>query len=337
MKTLLSAVILAVAPLQNIYTQDLFNKWIKTNAEFIDQRELSNENPLKYQYVKYTFEKPNKVFIGLTFDTKIALFFEKVGSEIKVKNSSGFQVNDFLVEKLSSDELILIQKGRGSFRDSDCIRLFFDQEKRYQNSIAVRPSDIFSISDVDTIYKASEKIYPEFNSDKSFYEFCSDYISEKKAVMSTNNFFLATFIIRKSGAIDNVQVLEKINDRFEKQFRTALKKSERLWTPGQIGDKNVDTQMKATFKFVSSGDFLFIYDFLKKGKLHMANFDFAGALYYFDQILEKDTSDIETLYNKAICELKLGNKEQGCLDLRKVSMTGKYKIEDLILSECNSN
>jgi hypothetical protein len=335
MKTLLNVFILGLTSLLNVHGQNLFNKWIKTNAEFIDRRKLTDENPLKYQYVKYSFERPNKVFIGLAFDNKTALFFEKEGNEIKIKNATGFQVNNFLIDKLTPDELILIQKGRGTFDDSDCIKLYFVEEKKYQNSIALRPSDIFSINNVDTIYKASEKVYPEFNSDKSFYDFCSEYIPEKQAVMSTNSFFLATFIVRKSGIIDNVQVLEKINDKFEKQFRVALKKSTKYWAPAKVNGHDVDTQMNVTFKFISSSNFLLMYDYLKKGKSAMMDFDFTGALYYFDQLLEKDTANVETLYNKAICELKLGNKEQACLDLKKVLASGKYRVDDLISSECN--
>jgi hypothetical protein len=335
MKTQLSIIILLLACLTNLNGQDIFGKWIKTKVEYVDKSELPNENSLKFQYVRYSFEKPNKFYMSLTYDDKgTALLFERKNNIIEIKNSFGFVTNSFLIAESGTDELVLIQKGITSFTENDCIKLYFTKESKYQNSLQVRPIDILSINNLDTVYMACEKVHPEFNWEKSFYDFCTENMPEKKAVVATNNFFLATFIVRKTGLIDSVKVLEGINSKFEKQFRATLKKSQRFWAPAKLGDKNVDVQMKMTFKFISSDKFIPMYDFSKKGKTAMTNSDFDGAIYYFDLALEENPDDYEILYNKAICELNLGNRTLACQDLKKVKASGKLNVDDLILKEC---
>lgn len=336
MKTQLNIIILLFACLTNLKGQDIFGKWVKTKIEYVDRSELPNEILLKFSFLRYSFEKPNKFYMTSSYDDKgIALFFERNNNIVEIKNSFGFTINSFLIAESGADELVLIQKGRSSFTENDCIKLHFTQEHKYQNSLQIRSIDILSISNLDTVYKTCEKVHPEFNWQKSFYDFCNENMPEINAVMATNNFFLATFIVRKTGLIDNVKVLERINDKFEKQFRTTLNKSKKLWTPGKIGDKNVDAQISMTFNFISSDNFIPLYNFSNKGSTAMANSDFSSAIYYFDLALEKDPQDYEIIYKKAICELSLGNRKLACDNLKKVKASGKFNVDDLILKECN--
>lgn len=315
--------------------QNIFGNWIKTKVTYFDDTELKNTNSIKFQYLRYTFEKNNKLFMSFAFDDKgTAYDFEKNVQIIDIKNSFGYIVNSFQICKLSSDELIIVQKGNNGFTDNDCLKYYFVREKKYQNQLSVLNSDILLINKNDTVYKASEKIHAKFLGDKSFHDFCSENIPEVKEVMSTNNLFLATFIVRSSGLINSIQVIENINKKFEKQFLKALEKTKKRWLVGELNGNKVDVQMRISFKFISSDKFLPKYNYSQKGKISMNNLDYTRALSYFDLALEKMPSDYESLYYKAICEMNLGNRNAACEDLEKVKTLGKMQVEELIVKNC---
>jgi len=315
--------------------QNIFGNWIKTKVTYFDDTELPNNNAIKFQYLRYTFEN-NKLFMGFAFDDKGTLYnFESKDQIVNIKNSYGYIVNSFKINQLSNSELIIVQKGKNGFTDNNCLKYYFIREQDYQNQLPIKSSDILLIKKNDTVYKATEKIHAKFSGDKSFHDFCSENIPEVDIVMSTNNIFLATFIVRSNGLIDSVQVLENINKQFEKQFRKALDKSKKLWLAGELNGNKVDVQMKISFRFISSDKFLPKYDYSQKGKAAMNNSDFTRALTYFDLALEKVPSDYESLYYKAICEMNLGNKNAACEDLVKVKPFGKMQVEELIEKNCN--
>ncbi len=315
--------------------QELFGDWIKTNVTYLNNNDFPDDNALKYQYLRYTFEKSNKLFASVKYDDKgTALLFDINSNILQIKNSYGFIINSFLVDKITNEELTLIQKGKDGFNDDDCIKFQFQKEKLYQDKLLIKPSDILQISGIDTIYKSSEKIHAKYNGAKSFFEFCSDNIPEMSVVMATNNLFVATFIVRKSGQIDSIQILESINKRFEKQFRNALNKSKKLWSAAELYNTKVDVQMSIQFKFVSSNEFIPMYDFAQKGKNALENMEYLRALEYFELALEKIPDSYEIIYYKAICEINLGNVNAACEDLAKVKSSGKMNVEDLINKNC---
>ena len=315
----------------NINAQEIFGDWIKTKVTYADNVELLNNNAIKYQYLKYTFEKHNKLFMSFVFDSKGSGFFFEIDSNIlQIKNSYGYFVNSFQIIKVSNDELILIQKGETGFTDEDCLKFYFVKEKTYQNNLSIKPSDILSINKNDTVYKESEKVYAKFSGDKPFFDFCHEFLPEVNA----QAIFLATFIIRKNGTIDSIQVLESINKRFEKQFRKALDKSKSLWLPGELGDRKVDVQMKIEFKYSTSAQMIPMMEYSKKGKESLNNLDYSKALTYFDLALEKMPTDYEILYYKAICEMNLGNNKAACEDFQKVKLSEKMNVDELIEQNC---
>jgi len=262
---------------------DISGAWIKTKVTYLDDTEIPDNNAIKFQYLRYTFENSNKLFMSFAFDDKgTAYNFETNAQIIDIKNSFGYIVNSFQISHLSTNELIIVQKGEKGFSDKDCLKYYFIREKDYQNQLPLKSFDILLISENDTVYRATPKIYAEFIGDKSFYGFCTENIPESEKLMSTDNLFLATFIVRRNGLIDSIQVLENINKKFEKQFRNALEKSKNRWVAGELDGNKVDVQMKISFKFISSDNFLPKFNYFQKGKTAMNNFDFIRALAYFD-------------------------------------------------------
>lgn len=334
---LLTTFIIFICTWTKLYAQEIYGDWIKTSVTYLNDTELPDDNTIKYQFLRYSFEKQNRLFMSVKFDDKgTVLTFERSSNILQIKNSYGFIINSFQIERISNEELVLIQKGNYGFNEENCLKYNFVNEKIFQNQLPLTPSDILCINENDTVYKASEKIHPKFSGDKSFYDFCSEKIPEISAVMSTNNLFVSTFIVTKDGEISDIQILENINNRFEKQFLKALDKSKKLWISAELNGEKVDVQISMEFKFISSNKFLPMYDFSKKGKTALDNKEFLKGLRYFELALEKSPDNIEIIYQKAICEMNLGNTEAACESLEKVKASGEMNVDELIMKNCKN-
>ena len=315
---------------------DILGDWIKTQVTFINGEELPDHKEIKHNYIRYTFEPQNKLFIGFVFDSKGTAFSYRISNNIlETINEYGFIINSFLIERLDSVTMVLVQKGIDGFDESECIRYYFQKENLYQKSLPLRAEDIVSINRKDTLFRASEKVHAKFKGQVSFHKFLTENIPEYSNVVASNNYFLVTFIVRKNGEVDSVRVLEGINKNFEKQFLKAFNKARKNWIPAQFNGLNVDVLMSEEFKFVSGSKFLPHYQFGEKGKRAMDAKDYVAALYYFEKSLEKvpDASDI--LFHRAICRLKLGNRELACEDFEKLKSLREYSVEKLIDENCN--
>lgn len=319
----------------DLNAQEIYGDWIKTRVSYLDEAQFPNENILKYQFIRYTFDKDTRFYSSTSFDDMGTAFSYEVNNNIiLIMNSYGYITNSFLINKITFNELILIQKGRTGFNDADCIKFYFTREKTYQNSLKIQKSDVLTVSKGDTVYKSSEKIYARFNYPISFKDYCSENIPERNAVMSSENSFLYTFIVRKTGIIDSVHFSGSINKRFEKQFRKALDRSQDSWEPAELNGKKVDVQMEISFRFHSSDRLLEMLDYYQTGKALIINLDYKKALFNFKLAAEINPEDYEILYFKAICELNLGYKSEACTDLRKVDQTGRMNVDELLEINC---
>jgi tetratricopeptide (TPR) repeat protein len=314
----------------------LMGSWIKSKVEYKDGEELPDGEALKYSYLRYHFEAPNKAYVALAYnDRGTAMTFHTNSNVLELKNSFGFVSNSFLVEKQSADELVLLQMAQGGFESPDCLRYYFVSEESFQKSIALKPSDILSINGTDTLYDSSPRVYARYKGDSSFHDYLTANIPAYKGVVASDNFFLATFIIRKSGEVDSLQVLEGISPTFDKQFVKAFNKAKGKWQPATIGGRSVDVRMQEQFRFVSSDNFLPSYDYSNKGKEAMRAKEYLKAIHYFDRGLEKLPTNSDMLYQRAVCKLQLGNRIAACEDLQKVKALGKKTADVLIEKTCN--
>jgi len=319
----------------DLQAQEICGDWIKTNVSYLDNSPFPKENILKYQFIRYSFDKDIRFYSSTSFDdVGTAFSYEVINNIILIKNSYGFITNSFLINKITYDELILIQKGQTGFTDPDCIRFCFRKEKNYQNSLKIKKSDILTVSNGDTVYKSCEKIHARFNYPISFMDYCSENIPERNAVMSSENFFLYTFVVRKTGIIDSVHSSGSVNKKFDKQFRRALASSQDSWEPAELNGKKVDVQMDISFRFYKSDRLLEMLDYYQTGKELMHNSEYKKALRNFELAAEIKPEDYEILYFKAICEMNLGYTNEACNDLRKVDLTGRMNVDELLEINC---
>ncbi|MDR1983852.1 MAG: hypothetical protein LBQ28_03395 [Prevotellaceae bacterium] len=317
----------------NLCAQEIYGSWIKMKTSYANDNELPDSDITKYRYLKLTFEQKNKLFISTGSKYKGSeLSFDTIYDIIQVSNSAGYIINRYKIDKLTAGELILVQKGLKGFDDKDCIKYKFVREEIYKNKMQIEPDDILLINNNDTIYKSTGKVHATFLGDTSFNEIFGSNISKIKSKKS--NSFYATFIVRKTGNIDSIQILHSTNDIFEKQFKKALNRSKHLWQSAELNGKKVDVQEEFRYMSMSSPNLIKMYDSYRKAKEALNRLDYKNALKYFKIVLEITPNNYDAIYLKAICEIILENKDVGCSDLKRVKSSGNYQIDELIDRIC---
>jgi tetratricopeptide (TPR) repeat protein len=314
----------------------IIGHWVKTKIEYKSGEQLPDDKEIKHSYTRYSLDKSSKIFISSDYnDLGLKMFFKLKHQQLDILSEAGFVTNSFQIEKIDAKNLVLLQEGQNGFKGEDCLRLTFIKENIYQNALSLTNEDIIAIyQSKDTLFRASEKIHAKFKGDISFHEYLTANIREYDNVVASNNYFLASFIVRKTGEIDSIQILENINKNFDSQFLKALKRIKKSWIPASRNGHNVDVLMTEHFEFDLGNRFLSHYDYMQKGKQAMEAKEYINAIYYFSKSLEKVPDNVDVLYQRAICYLYLGNKPLACEDLQRIKTTGSLIVNQLIEQNC---
>lgn len=319
-----------------INKKQLAGSWIKSKIEFIDGVQLPDEDGLKYQYNRYTFDK-NKVAISTAFADKGTEFnYNIAGNKLDFYLNSGYKTNSYLIEKLTPTELVVLQKGERGFTQNDVLRYYFINENYYQNSWQYQPDDIISVSVTqDTVFKASDRLYPVFKHNLSLHAYIGEVVPELQNLSSGKKNFLASFVVRKDGTVDNIKVLERINSAFDSQVKKVIQQTSQQWTPAKLHGQPVDVQMTESFRFFTSEQVIPTYDYNQRGLDALRGQEYEEALYFFTKILEKIPNDTESLLHAAMCKIYLGNATAACQDLLKIKKTNNsIQVDELLLKYC---
>ena len=63
--------------------------------------------------------------------------------------------------------------------------------------------------------------------------------------------------------------------------------------------------------------------------------DYRGAIADFSKGIELYPNNPDAYNNRGLCKIKLGQKDDGCMDLSKAGELGAYSAYDLIKQNCN--
>jgi tetratricopeptide (TPR) repeat protein len=313
----------------------IYGNWVKTRVTYKDGTELTDDNELKYDYLRYSFSKPDKALIAMIYNRgNHGLTYTITSGILQIKSTFGFVMNEFFIEKLTDKELILIQKGNAGFDGPDCLRYYYITEDAYQRSIPLTINDIVSISGKDTVYKASAKIYASYKGEIGFHELVSKAVDGLRDAQPLNNHFLATFIVNKTGEADSLHIVEGINPDFDKRFIKTFNKLKKNWIPATYNGNVVNVQMVDEFKFVPSEKYN-IYDrFLKLGNAAMNQGEYAVAVFNFGKALDSYAAG-DVYYKRALCQSILGNKDEACKDLKTSEALGYSAATGLMAKMCH--
>jgi tetratricopeptide (TPR) repeat protein len=308
--TLLMLLLCLTAVAQN--SALLYGNWVKTKITYKDGRELTDDNAKKYEYLKYSFTVPDKAYLAYKYDYRgSGPYNYKINGEILK-----FGAGNLLIEKLTRDSLIVVQESNYGFDSPDCLRLYFTSEPVYQRSIPLKPRDLISVHGTDTIYKASEKIHPDFMDNRGFRGLVSDAVSGLQAQTPVNDHFLATFIINKRGEADSLHIIKSINADYDKQFIKVFNKTKKRWIPATYNGKAVSVQMKEEVYFTPSGKYSVYQRYLNLGIDAMYKGDYALAMFNFNKAL-KNYAQGDLYYKMALSQLMLGNVSEACDSMLK--------------------
>ena len=221
------------------------------------------------------------------------------------------------------------------FDDPTAWRYTFTSETSYQNSLALKPGDIYAATATDTIYKENTKVYANYQGD-SFQKYIYNSMESGNADYMTgkSGHLVASFIVSKTGVADSLKILESINTDFDKRFTKAFNKAKKDWKPAILNGKYVRVQMFVYLTYGTFGPAFSADQYTKKANTAFKQNDYKAALYYYDQALSNVSFDKENLYNRGVCKKMLGNLPGACEDWKKLKELGGDQADALLEKYC---
>jgi tetratricopeptide (TPR) repeat protein len=310
---------------------EIFGSWVITNVTFKDGADLPDENPLKYTFVKYTFDEANKMYSTTKAHNRGALSFYQIKKDqLIINNASGVIVNNFLISKRGLDTLTILRKGPKGFADPDALIYTFVRENLVQQSKSKISASDFTISGKDTVYNQSSVLYAKFYLPSGFESYALDEIKDKAGEQGTAVFRMS-FIVDKNGVADSIKVLKGIWDVYDELYLKAFKKAKTKWKPAILNGKPVAVRMFAEAKYVSSAMIQPSNVYSSQGDEFYNNGKFDVAIQYFDAALKNYPDNEINLYKRAICKLRLDDTPGALVDLKAVKeMRGDLQVDKLI-------
>ena len=307
---------------------NIIGSWVKVDAKYVSGKPLELNHALNQSYLRIDFQNNGKAF-----KTTIPLDKGYIFDYTFKRNQLIIGFINYSVDYISTDSLVITEEGVNGI-ESSLIRLYFIPEKTYQDRLPLT-NNLLQIVASDTIFIESEKIRAYFIKDLTFSDFLRINIPEYNNVQSSNNFFMATFLINSDGTIDSIKIQKGINSKFDKQFIKAVEKSSIYWRPAKYNGRYVPVLHTETFKFISNAIFEQIYYNYQSGIFEMQKGDFQSAIDFFDKCLEANSNDIDVLYNRGLCFYKLNILEKACKDWNKIKELRSNKADKLIDQFCN--
>ncbi|OKS85085.1 energy transducer TonB [Mucilaginibacter polytrichastri] len=333
---LICFVILSNAVFAQINKSNIYGTWVINKITFRDDAELPDEHVLKNVYLKYTFSQPNKLNTSTLYYNKgDEISFDINDGFLLFKTPEGNLMNTFHIETVNKNELVLLQKGREGFDDPDALKFYFIPEEKYQANFKLRPSDIYSIKLIDTIYNSSPKIYPIYKG-ISFQSYLSNGIHERISMDNREGHLAASFIVTKAGIADSVKIIEGIDDEFNRRFIKIFNQARKDWKPAILNGNPVSALMMVNLRYTTSDIMMPAYFATRKANDAFNAKEYAIALYYYDISLERTPFDVDNLYRRGMCKMLLGNIPWACEDWKKAkALGGNSSIDAAIEKYCN--
>lgn len=307
--------------------ENIIGSWIKVDAKYVSGKPLELNHALNQSYLRIDFQTN-----GTAFKTTVPLDNGYLFDYTFKKDRLIIGFINYYVDYISTDSLVITEEGVNGI-ESSSIRFYFIPEKTYQDRLPLT-NDFLQIVSADTIFIESEKIRAYFIKDLSFSDFLRINIPEYNNVQSSNNFFIATFLINSKGAIDSIKIHKGINSKFDKQFFRAVEKSSIYWRPAEYNGRSITVLHTETFKFISNAIFEQIYYNYQSGILEMQKGDFQSAIDFFNKCLEANSNEVDVLYNRGLCFYKLNQFEKACEDWKKIKGLNSNTANKLIEQFC---
>ncbi|RZF61429.1 energy transducer TonB [Sphingobacterium corticibacterium] len=317
----------------------LLGDWIKVGVTYLDGTEVEESHPLKYTFLKYSFKPKNKAAI-ITDYTHAGNFnsYEDRNGTIEISTNFNAKITLGII-RLNSDSLIVVQPGTLGATDPSSLLITLIRYEHLQKTSEWNGKDLVGISKTDTVYKASRKIHPTFSNPYGLRHALQTAMpSYSKYMMGFSQdygrLFLATFVVRKSGSVDNIKILQGMDDKFNKEFIKTCSKMAKNWKPAYYNGEPVDAQVTLEIDFNFMDQFLTDERYTRYAAKRIEEGDIYGAITYFDRMIAKNPKNEKALINRGYCYLLLNDQESACEDFRILRNLGFDSGKSLLEKHC---
>ncbi len=319
-----------------INSQLLYNTWVKVKVTYNDDKPLVYSNIFKYSYAKYIFKSDGKAGINTGYLSNAANnTFLINDSAIVISSPGGFEMNRLKILKLTTDELVLEQRGKAGFDQPDALKIYLVSQGAFQRSHKFQSWEFSTIANGDTVYNESPVVYAEFTAANNFQDYVRSQI--QASINQEQGHFMATFIVNKTGKIDSLKIVNGISADHDKLFLKIFAKNQAFWKPALLGGKPVN--VKVTVKIDHWGSDMVIPSmrFTEEANSALEAGKFDIALHYYEQSLSYVPTDVTNSYKSALCKLALGRTDGVCEALVQINQSGVMIVDELIGLVCKVN
>ncbi len=153
----------------------------------------------------------------------------------------------------------------------------------------------------------------------------------------TGTVFL-TFVVDIDGTITEMKILKGVaedirNDLANEALRVVSQMPQ--WTPGSQDGNAVKVQYNLPIRFSLKGNRdETAAELYEKGNRLYKDGQYEAALSVYDRSLNKDSININVLFNRAVCYIKLGKNEEACADFKAAAGLGDKQAEEMLGKYC---
>lgn len=316
----------------------LVGNWIKVNITYSNGKPLEEQHPSKYSFLKYSFKPDKKAAIVTNFlsEGEFAPYQVNFGT-IEISTRYGSKVK-LKTAYLTQDSLVVIQEGPLGRNDPGSLSITFVRYEHLQDISEWGPKDYVSTIATDTVYKTSSKIHPLFLKPGGFnyalQKNVKSYIRYIRTSKKNDLLFCATFIVKKSGGIENIKIIKGLDEQFNKEFIKTCEKTEKNWDPAQYNNKPVDSQVTLIINSEFSSSVLRHEKYSYHAVQQFEKGNIENAITYLDKLLSYNPKNEKALIFRGQCYLELNDPETACDDFSVLKSLGYTSGEALLQKHC---
>jgi len=305
----------------------LLGSWVKTDLRTKAGDELPITFRSKRAYLRFSFAKGGHGFRSIDFKDK------GLSMPYSLKNHTlVFGINTYAVELLDSTRLVLTEEARTGYAEP-AVRYTFVRENHYQDALpAAHETAVHRRGHL--VYKESEKLTPELQTDVSLEDFLSRNMSTLHESAKENNFFVASFVVLPSGRLDTIQIYKGRNTLFDRQFTKAIAKTDGLWKAARLDGQPVAVEKEIKMRFFTFATKMEYDDKYRTGLKLQQQGEYEAAILFFTACIKLDPEDEEPYYHRASCFKASGHSQQACADWQHVKALGSHDADEWLSTFC---
>ncbi len=148
----------------------------------------------------------------------------------------------------------------------------------------------------------------------------------------------------KGTIIDSIRIVHSVDPELDKEALRIASLLKNSWNPGTLNKKAVAAEYSLAISFIppyqkdKDGHAVYgsdEYNF-NKGMASSKNKDYLNALFYFSDALDSNSSDVNILFYRCLCKVRLGDKSGACDDYKRITSLKHPDKPELLLKYCKN-